>query len=46
MDWGQPGGLEVKLALFAVAAWGSQVRILGVDLAHLSSHPVVASHIK
>ena len=30
--WGQPSGIVVKLACSALAAWGSGVRMLGVDL--------------
>ena len=34
-DGGQPSGVAVKFTLFASSAWGSQIQILGMDLALL-----------
>ena len=39
--WGQPHGAAVKCARSALAAGGSLVQILGVDIALLTSHAVV-----
>ena len=38
MSWGQLGGVLVKFPYSASKAWGSQVRILGVDL-HTAHQP-------
>ena len=35
MYWGQPSGVVVKFTCSVLAAWGSWVRIPGVDLALL-----------
>ena len=43
---GRPGGIAVKFTCSALAAWCSQVWILGADLAPSSSRAVAASHIK
>ena len=34
-SWGQLDGIVVKFARSALVAWGSQVRILGTDVAPL-----------
>ena len=41
-----PGSLVAKFTYSTSVAWGLQVQLLGTDLALLSSHAVVASHIK
>ena len=44
---GRPGGAVIKSAHSALVAWGSRVRILGADMAPLSTHAVVGvPHIK
>ena len=46
MVGGQPGVLVVKFSHLALAAQGSQFRILGTDLASLARHAVMAPNIK
>ena len=43
---GQRGSIVVRFVHHTSAAWGSQVRIPGADLAHSSRYAVAASHIK